>query len=382
MLNNIISMFPTGNAKILTNWRQVNEVILTRTNVWKQRFNPTAANFTPGVELIRYFLLNLDTQYILSIPSDADRYSLVIAYLADARRAAFDPVYSGIVPHNLFSYGNRIDEIILNTSLSYPTRVYPFDRPFDQGWSDLRSITLLHHDANELLTGMLNWRITFDGNPPSYLLFQFDVTTLLFKYIKYVEWCNKTGLVASTTAFIKTYELVHFFEDFHRIWVVNLLSGMISASTEEESLNFLLASTVPQFYISIPQLKRVVSDIEQVKQQLASANIRVQDFLAISWLPNGVSLSEYINQLEFQSLPSVRQYKPLQLLKELPYLNLIFSISNHLSKTSSQYQQLNRWMTYEVRDMERNNITGTILNNKVNAIVTRSLDQFKSLLVI
>jgi len=379
MLNNIISLFPNGNAKILTNWRQVNEVILTRTKVWKERFNPTAANFTPGVELIRYLLLNIDIQSILSIPSDADRYSLVIAYLADARRASFDPIYTGIVPHSLFSYGNRIDEIILNTSLSYPTRVYPFDKPFDQGWSDLRSITLLYHDANELLTGMLNWRITFDGNPPSYLLFQFDVTTLLFKYIKYVEWCNKTGLVPSTTSFIKTYELVHFFEDFHRIWVVNLLSGMISAPTEEASLNVLLSSTVPQFYISIPQLKRVVSDIEQMKQLLATANIRVQDFLATNWLPDG-SLLSYIDHLEFQSLPSVRQYKPLQLLKDLPYLNLIFSISNHLSRSSSQYQQLNRWMTYEVRDMERNQITGTILNNKVNTIVDRSLTYFKSLL--
>ncbi len=380
MLNNIISMFPNGNGKILTNWRQVNEVILIRTNVWKQRFNPTADNFTPGVELIRYLLLNIDTQHILSIPNDADRYSLVIAYLADARRTSFDPIYTGIVPHSLFSYGNRIDEIILNTSLSYPTRVYPFDKPFDRGWSDLRSITLLHHDANELLTGMLNWRITFDGNPPSYLLFQFDVTTLLFKYIKYVEWCNKTGLVPSTTSFIKTYELVHLFDDFHRIWTVNLLSGMIAAPTEEASLNVLLSSTVPQFYISIPQLKRVVADIEQMKQLLATANIRVQDFLATNWLPKD-SLLGYINQLEFQSLPSVRQYKPLQLLKELPYLNLIFSISNHLSKSSSQYQQLNLRMTYEVRDMERNQITGTILNNKVNAIVDRSLDYFKSLLV-
>jgi len=376
MLYDITKMLPRGNAKTIVSWKQVNDNIHSRVKNWKQRFDGTSPTFSQGVELLKFLVLNIDLEYILTIKSDIDRYTLVIAYLADARRAAYDPVYSGSVARKLFLEDQRgIPEFILNVTINDPAKDYPFDLPYsDSKWQQLRAMRLLHHDANELVSGLLNWKISFDGPPPSRVLIELDVTTLIFKYVKYVELCRTQGTEPSVSTFIQEGELRHLFDDFHKIWQINLINLLLASTSEQEDATIIKSSFVPQFYCSISQVQRAAQDILIQRDLLQQGSIKVQDFLATPWLRTG-SVIDAIDHLDDRSLPTTRQYKYLQLMKELPYLKMVAIASRLFDTASAQNRQVMKKIEFSLRNIKRENLASSILNSRARQVFERELNQ-------
>lgn len=378
MLQDIISSYPRGNARTLPNWTYVNNYLDARTEVWIKRFDLSSPTFTQGIELLKFLVLNIDLEYILTL-SDVDKFSLILEALPDSFKTAYDPVYSGRIAKGLFTALNsKVPEYILNTSYDRPSRIYPFDQPWNDNWKELRGFKLLYHDANELVGDLLNWRIEFSSYIPSYIAYSIDATTLGFKYVKYVEYCRANGMEDPlASSFIHQFELRRLFEDFSRIWRMNFLLSILNSDDPEATA---VTTAVPPFYFSIPMIKRAMKDVVMMKENLISGNIRPQDFFTSNWFGkegNLFTLIETMNKTTM--LPPGRQYLFLLTLQEMPYLSLMLQCHKLCTNADALNTQIRLKLGRLVRDAYRQQLQNNIPDSNAKAVYKEQMETLLSL---
>ena len=73
MLNRLISILPLGNQKYPLVYQRMIDAINVRLDIQKNKFLLGHPTQTLGVELLRFIMLNIDLEEILSYESDIDK---------------------------------------------------------------------------------------------------------------------------------------------------------------------------------------------------------------------------------------------------------------------------------------------------------------------
>lgn len=379
ILDDIISFFPNGKATQLIHWIQMDNYFYYRASLWRdQRFLISPPQLHKGTELLKYILGQINLDIVLKM-SDIDIFNTVAQPLADINRNAYDSVFMNTYSKHMFVKGNpTIPEFVLNTSYSHIDRTYPFNTAYNSVWKSLRGVRFLYHDANELVGDFLNWKIEYTSNLPNYTVFSMDVTTLAMKWIKYAAMVRENKEQPNISTFLQTEEYSQFYDDFHRIWQLNLLQRILSSDHEN---NVLLDSQIPQYYGSISTLQRGGQELIHAKQLIQQGSMRPEDFMMIPWFRQGtLSFQQMLSRhIRSNQVPPIRQYRVLELLYLFPYLSIVVQLCK-LYPNTLELNNLKLRVLPFLRDLQKQNLLASITSNSVRAIYTTKLSQFVQLL--
>jgi hypothetical protein len=381
MLTRILSVLPQGTPKFPLQYRRMITSMTDRLNYLKVRYIYAAPYQTYGMELLRFFILNLDMENLDSYKSDIERYTDVIKFYKQPKLQAFDPVVNGkIAGGRLFRPrpGGMPPEIWLNVDCDDPLNCYPMDQPWEQ-WKSLRGVRLLYHDSLEMLDEFNNSLLNFKKEQPTALVVSLDVATLVFKYYKYWKDCKKRNVEPDVNKFLKEYEYTHFFEDMFNIWILNFLAYMFSHPEVDEQ-SVLDRLTIPVRVATDHMLLQGIRGTKEFIGLVKANTLRMADFLQVKWFPD-MTIEDKLKELKtWCSLPDRRNYLWCNALVWYPYLRFfvqVMGLSPDDALTNLIKERCNElyWKRFKYINMP-----GIAYGEKLKELVKRFDDDIEKLL--
>ena len=328
MIRTLLDVIPDGNRKYPLRYRRSMNIIYSRLEYLKFKFLNMDMINTPGTELLRSILTNVDLPELDSYPSDIDRFTYYIQFYKTGRLMQFDPVYSGKFTTGYFTNGSisyaGTTEVLLDVDTRHPFSTFPLDKDWPS-WQELRGLRIIHHDCLEIPDSITSSLITFKQEAPAFIVMTIDVPVLIFKYYKYWKNCQEAGIACEFMEFLKRYEYSHFFGDLLDAWLLNVVSetyvAKLDGLTSTEYANTL---KVPKRVATTNVLREVVSGLYEYADLYIQNSLKPQDVIDTPWMPNGQTYREKINELYSAiKFPLQRKYKWCEAMVWLPYVELI-----------------------------------------------------------
>ena len=237
---------------------------------------------------------------------------------------------------------------------------YPFDQPFE-AWNRLRATRIIHHDSNELIDDLHTWWLKFRKLPSSYMLISIDVRTLIFKWVKYVEYCRSRDIEPKDLEFLRNSELVHWHDDLFDIWILNMLNSILSPTMNDLPKDAVQYHIEP--YIAREQLVNDgLNDMIRFVQASAQGTIRLQDMLVTKWINNKSIFDMIAIQERFVMLPELRQYRWLDIIRWMPYLRLILNLNKYYPQVGVTKMITERAKDIMNRDLKFQNLENSLVS--------------------
>ncbi len=378
MLDRLLSILPQGNPKNPLMYLRMIDSINVRLNLMKNKFLLGHGTQTAGVELLRFFILNIDLEEILAYESDIDRFTNIIDFVENTYKGAFDPIYKGKIESGLFMQrtGPRVPEFMMNTEFDNKIADYPFDKPY-QEWNKLRAVRIIHHDSLELVNDLHTWWIKFTDMPPSYMLYSIDIRTLVFKWVKYVEYCRSSGIEPDDMEFLKHSELVHWHDDLFNIWLFNCLN--IVVTTHDEPEPEYAEVNVDPYIASATTIDKGFQGVNDFITLVKQGSVRLQDMLETKWI-NGMTVMDRIaEQKRYVRLPELRQYRWLEIIRWLPYLKFVLNLNKWYPNVGVSKMISDRARDIMNRDLKFQNLENNLIMPEAKAKLKQDLEDLKKL---
>ena len=328
MIRPLLDVIPAGNRKYPIRFKRAMNVIYSRMDYLKFKFLGMDMINSPGIELLRSILLNVDLTELDSYPSDIDRFTYYVQFYKTSRLVQFDPVYSGKFTTGYFtsspiSYAGTT-EILLDVDTRHPFNTFPLDKDWSE-WQELRGLRIIHHDCLELPETITSSLITFKQDAPAMIVMTIDVPILVFKYYKYWKNCQEAGIACEIMEFLKRYEYAKFFEDLLDAWLLNVMSGTYAAKIDGlTSTEYASTLKTPQRVATSNVLREVVTGLYEYADLYLQNSLKPQDSVDTPWFPNGQTTREKINSLyEAVKFPLQRKYQWCEALLWLPYAEIL-----------------------------------------------------------
>lgn len=286
---------------------------------------------TPGVELLRWMLFTLDVPANKGSIDYSSVYTEILGKYADTCKVAFDPVYSKSLSKAKFAKGPNNTypvEILLNTTITDVTKL-PFNGDWDK-WEHVRALRIVYHTSTDLPIAINGGLIDFPTRCPEFMLMSIDVPVLLLKWLKFKEHMESNGAQPDELVFIKQFEFVYFFDDLVDIWITNMLNAVLGSTDEAAVIGCRF--TIPAMWTSQGIVDNGIAGIQDIARLLECRAITFQDFLNTNWYPalkdggERRSAKDVIFQMESEELPSLRTYSWMEILRCIPYLQMLVSI--------------------------------------------------------
>lgn len=328
MIKQLLDVIPQGNRKYPIRYRRAMNVIYSRLDYLKFRFLGMDMTNSPGLELLKSILLNVDLTELDSYPSDIDRFTYYIQFYKTGRLAQFDPVYSGKFTSGYFTNGlttySGVTEVLLDVDTRHPFNTFPLDKDWPD-WQDMRGLRVIAHDSFEIPETITSSLITFKQHSPSIIIMTIDVPVLVFKYYKYWKNCQEAEIQCDIYEFLKRYEYANFFGDLLDAWLLNVVSETYMAKVDGKTVNeYVKELKVPTRVATDNVLRELVSGLYEYADLYIQNSLKPQDAIDTPWFPNGQTYREKINDLyEAVKFPLQRNYKWCEALMWLPYIEVI-----------------------------------------------------------
>lgn len=341
-----------GNTKSIPEWERLTKELEIKFRYFKAKLRAAPVSFSPGVNLFYALTFNVDVEYILKSSDDYEIYSECIRPLVPMISKLIDPVISTARNQEIFIngiVGENPTEMIIPIYRNRPMLDLPFGRGWE-AWEKVKCVRILDHDSIELVSDMLDQKIHFENDRPSYMVIGIDIPTMLMCYIK---WVQKFKNNISIGQFIKNQLFSSMYSDLHTIWMLNMINMRITSDLDSAAL----LKTYNTSGIVVPSalkdgLQLLDKEIDRVKR----GAILPEDFLSTKWL-NGKSVLELNDTLLNQcTVPPVRQYEYQKLFIHYKYLLFCLNVYKLYPK-SKTYNNLKIKLKILLRDYEKNQMS-------------------------
>ena len=329
MIRTLLDVIPAGNRKYPIRYRRAINVMYSRLDYLRFRFLNTEMTNSPGLNLLKSLLLNVDMNDLDSYPNDIDRFIYVIQSYKQSRLNQFDPVYSGKFFSDYFTNRGRINgttEILLDVDTDKPLTTFPLDKDWSE-WQYLRGLRIISYDSLELPETITSSLITFNRDAPTIIIMTIDVPVLLFKYYKYWKNCKEAEIECDITDFLKRYEYANFFSDLLDAWFMNLMPYAFTAGGRGVQIREVISNlTVPTRVATDNVLIEVVGGLNEYSRLYQQNSLKPQDMIDTPWFPSGQTIREKIDTyLKACRFPQQRNYRWCEALFWLPFIDIITS---------------------------------------------------------
>lgn len=343
MLSDILSIVPNGNPRYLGGYMRLLSTIQTRMDIVKSRFMQLVSlPRTPGVETLEWMLYNFNRADAKTYDNDdLELYVDMLEPLSSKFKVIFDPMATKSLSRGKFyraKSGTNPTEVFLNTSVDSPVSKLPFGKGW-QEWMNVRAIRHVYHDALELPIDLNSGQAVFD-KAPSFAIMSIDIPVLLMKYFKFTQaWARGMPKDIEPIRFLK-HEFLGFFDDFVDIWVTQLIYFILTRPNADPK-KLAAELNISSFIVDKSVVEVGVKSLQDVFKLIESRNIKFQDFLACQVYPKG-TIRDKIKDLEENIiLPDSLHYLWLDVLKALPYFQILSAVTD-MDKDNPLFQQVMR----------------------------------------
>ena len=384
MIERIVSAMQDGHRRFPLRYRRMINCLADRFAYVRSTYLLGKPMQTPGTELLKYLINNLDVAELDKYSSDIERYTEVIKFFKFNYLQSFDPVVNGSVRGGKWVSTNAAGglpppEVILNVDCSDPVHTLPLEKPWPD-WQEQRGVRILYHDSLELIERFTTSMFEFKTQMPSVIVVSLDVPILLFKYYKYWKNSTETGVPANVNEFIKHHEYAHFFDDLLDIWTLNFLT-LVYKNPDMDSWTILEKLAVPQRICTPGMLVQGIDGVKEFLALVKSGQIKPQDFLETNWFVGG-SIRERMTRVDhWCDIPDRRQYLWCNAVLWLPYLDLLLTLTgmfpngavNQLIRERCSQVYVNKFKYAAMPSMARGEALRSFVD-KLDTEVTRLLD--------
>ena len=255
---------------------------------------------------------------------------------------------------------------------------YPFDKPYVE-WKKLRAVRLIHHDSLELVSDLHSWYIRFVKDIPSYMLVSIDIRTLIFKWVKYVEYCRYIDQEPDDLDFLKTSEIVHWHDDLFNIWLINIINKYLQLRFLDEEDNHGFTVHTDSYIIREEQVQYAFDDLARFIDLAQDGSVRVQDILDTRWINNHTVTEMIKMQQEQVALPEIRQYRWLDIIRWMPYLRMILLLNKFYPKVGLTKMIIERAKDIVNRDLKFQNLSNNLLTSTAKQRLAIAMQEINDL---
>lgn len=376
MLSELIGSIPAGNPKHPIALYRLIDAVNTRLIAARDRFNATdSVQRTPGVDLLRWMLLNFDLEAASSYTDNTRMFIEHVESYRNKFRIAFDPVYSRNLSSGKFVKGpnNRsVTEIILDS-----TRKNVVDLPLEEDWSvwkNIRAVRLLFHDSSELAIDCLPSYVTFAKKTPSFAVLSIDISVLLMKWALYN--LQYEGDRSADKFLHMEYE--RFYEDMGTTWFVNLITNVIThpnLSSEELAEE----QYVPSYVTNDALLIQGIDSLKSITNLIPSRAIRLQDILDTRLNPRWPSIRAYAEQIQNDVyVQDDRRYIWMNMIRFLPLMRIMGAVFKQDPGNPAYGQVMRRMYNWYVKNLKFANIPTMQWSQVIKSYIEAVSGEFES----
>lgn len=321
---------------------------------------------TPGSKLLRYILQFIDLDYLISQSNNYERYTYHLKVIRKDIEQTFERIERGRFYTNFFFNNKETQEYIIPTTDVNAIVNLPLHSNSWNDWKKVRPLRLWQHDSTEFSYNVLNDRITFVKDIPTYAIFLIDVIALEFKY--YIWYTTQRNYEIDREAaeyfprhyFIHKYIITELVWDLADIWLLHKTNELFTYNNRTSVLLNYESSTLT----TSGMYGRVVKN-----SQNAFANLwEVTSRLTTTMDPNSYFLSRTLfsgsikDRVEAActtlAIPDSRMFDWHRFIKDETLLNIIIPIwQRRFTKSNSKlglralYRVLRRYKSRQVWQM-------------------------------
>ncbi len=370
MLKLILNDLQSGKPRSIPYWNYLQNSMDVRQNYWRNRYNNSAEQEHKGTYILKNILGQLNINDLMNRKNDYDTYLFDVVPMINGVRTIFDPVWSTNNFFNCFSHGpNPITDVFLNCSYRLPLTDLPMNTPYEY-WRNLSPLNVVYYDSLEFVERIDNVRLDFQ-KPVNYVVWGLNVPLLIMKYIKWMRYYANTlhQPEESVKHFLK-YEVFRLiFDDLINVWTLNIITdSLIKFPNIDRNAHSWFSG-----------FKYAMNDIYTLGGNLNNGAITAGDFCATTWLANHQSITEYIKLINRNIfLPELRQYYPIDFLKEYNIIKLIALLYRRGKDPKST--KIIRQLGYVIRRYRQSCMTNPLLYNLgIRGIVNHKFNELQQL---
>ncbi|CAM6000871.1 unnamed protein product [Sphagnum balticum] len=318
---------PTVSPKILPKLSSYVRFLNFRRGLVLNRYDASWGANSKAVNTLSYIINNVDIDKLLSMRDDLDRYFNYLVPIQDVLNGMFDTVATGITYLNTFIHygGSRCAEYLIPISCDNYLSDLPMDEKWES-WQDIRAVRLFDVDSNELTFHTYKDQILFKHDHPSRVVIGIDVIALVLQYVKYLQ--SRPDDDQTTLArYVHQYVLRGLLQDLEDLWLrnryISIIKGTMTRPDKNASLhendNNLYGYIGPEYAGAMEEVIRQVENCKNgtVSPAMLLSSLRLSDYDVTYYIRNILAKNEAVN---------VRQYFYLTYLKDIKWLDLVFSV--------------------------------------------------------
>lgn len=372
MLDYLLQLIPKAAPRQIYNWNRFVTILKLRTEILKSRFLIAPFIYTSGVNMLLKILHSVPINELKTLNNDYQRYTQLVYPMVEQHRMLFDQVYSGKLKTSYFTKNVETTELILNVSMDNPLSTLPMDQDWLQ-WKDLKPVRVLHYDSLELITTLQLFKLEFKKNPPTRCVYSIDISLLILKYWKYVQYQTDIGEAINPEEFLQQYIYTQWFEDLRNIWLFNLVSRMIFDEFDE---SLIFVDPLVQISNMIPGLK---TDLYKIAELCNKKTLGIGDVVCSDWLDN-ITIFAWLTEINKATrVPELRQYQALDVVRGLPFANFIVKLTHKIGRPNIIL--MNRDLLYLIRRYRDMNIANILHDSKLRDVIKNELDDLYTRLI-
>lgn len=365
-----ILKYATGQPQTITEWMRFVNIVELRTSIYKTRFLLGPFYYSPFVNLVKQVLHDIEWSNLLKYKSDYTLYQQIY-YLTGTFRGMIDPIYLSREFGRIFTTSG-VPDYTMNVTSDTPMAFMPLDEPWS-AWEQCHPVRIIHHDSLELVTDLNKFSIEFKGKTPSRLVCSIDLTMLIFKYLKFMQYSQETDDDDSIEAYIQKHIVSHWFTDLRNIWLFNTLNELMFSSRFEPS-KFTADNTIAP----MSALSGAISDIYKIQSEVQQKNVLYGEVLATEWFGMRHSLKEWLTTIRNQlQVPNLRQYTYLKFLEEIPYASFVIRLNNMIGSRASA--NVNRELYQLLKRYHDTNVYASIVHSELKEKLMYEVGQLLAL---
>lgn len=272
---------------------------------------------------IKDIIALIDLDELNSFDNDLDLY---LSYIETNRfKIEFD--INGLFPSGvrgpwLNNYSTY--ETCIPVHSTNPMSRLPMDKGWEEGWDKIKPIKIQYHDSIELSYNVQN-KLNFIVFNPTIFIWSVDVTKFIFKYLRYTQFNTD---INATDGYVDKYVYHELYlpiiEDIFNIWILNIMDRIISAD-DFGDIELLIDSQFNK-YIP-PSLSKGIKSTWDNLVNVSNGTTTFEKFCHTKYF-NNRSLMEVIKDLLLENrVYNLVQYRHHEVLLELPYIKLLYTLS-------------------------------------------------------
>ena len=295
-----------------------------------RRFQHQLGYASPGINLLRYILQFIDLDYLNNQSNNYDRYTYHIRFIYKDIIEIFDKSKRGDSYTNLFF--NQTNEYLLPVSDINAIINLPLYTNDWNTWKLVKPLRVWCTDSDEFTINILNDKVIYNGEQPSYAIELLDPVALIFKY--YIWLTNQKQfepnqeLVDETPAlyFLHKYVMCDSVWDLGDNWLLRQLNHVLRFDNLTDFYQNLNSTPANRQYgwISL-RFVRAMNEIWNLTHDI-KRNIRPEAFFSSKLLFSG-SINNRIGEVSNDlTLPHLLQYEWMTFIRDKDLMKLFIKV--------------------------------------------------------